>query len=248
MLRATLLRSCRRLERIFLVAASRSRPAAADFACLHASAAPMKIYTKTGDSGSSSLYSGERRAKSDAVFAALGDVDELNSAVGLAREYAAPLDPELASQLETIQSRLLDVGSAVATPIASSSDAKLQRTAFDGGATAALEGWIDAMTAQLPPLTSFILPSGGPAASFLHMARSVCRRAERAVVPLAAGGATDEAVAVYLNRLSDYLFTAARHAVSQSRQPVARPIRVRQAAGMLDAVLPPGAAAALAAP
>lgn len=176
----------------------------------------MKIYTKTGDAGESSLYSGERRVKDDAVFAALGDVDELNSVVGVAREYAAGLDPALAAQLEAVQSRLLDVGSAVATPLSSSTVKKLQRVAFDPGATAQLESWIDGWDAELQPLTLFILPSGGPGASFLHMARSVCRRAERAVVPLARGGGTDEAVAVFLNRLSDYLFTAARIAAKRA--------------------------------
>lgn len=179
----------------------------------------MKVYTKTGDKGTSSLYSGERREKDDAVFAALGDVDELNSVVGVAREYAASLDPKLATQLEIIQSRLLDVGSAVATPIPSSNDKKLQRVAFDASATDHLEKWIDDYTADLPALTQFILPSGGPASSFLHMARSVCRRAERSVVPLARDGSTETSVAVYLNRLSDYLFTAARHAAQKAGEP-----------------------------
>ena len=175
----------------------------------------MKIYTKTGDKGSSSLYSGARRDKDDAVFAALGDVDELNSVMGVAREYAAPLDPTLATQLEIIQSRLLDVGSAVATPIPTSHDTKLKRVAFDAASLEVVEKWIDEWTAELPPLTQFILPSGGAASSFLHMARSVCRRAERSVVPLARDGSTDETVAVYLNRLSDYLFTAARIAAKK---------------------------------
>lgn len=179
----------------------------------------MKIYTKTGDTGTSSLYSGERRQKDDAVFAALGDVDELNSAVGVGREYAAPLDPLLAQQLEVVQSRLLDVGSAVATPVPSSSEKKLQRVAFDGAHAEQLEVWIDEWSAQLPPLTNFILPSGGPAASFLHMARSICRRAERSVVPLSRQGMTDQEVAVYLNRLSDYLFTVARIAAQKAGQP-----------------------------
>ena len=179
----------------------------------------MKIYTKTGDKGSSSLYSGERREKDDLVFAALGDVDELNSVVGVAREYAASLDETLGGQLEIIQSRLLDIGSAVATPIPSSNDSKLQRVAIDPSATAHLEKWIDEWTLELPALTQFILPSGGPAASFLHMSRSVCRRAERSVVPLARAGSTDEAVAVYLNRLSDYFFTVARVAAKKAGKP-----------------------------
>jgi ATP:cob(I)alamin adenosyltransferase len=179
----------------------------------------MKIYTKTGDKGSSSLYSGERRGKDDTVFAALGDVDELNSVIGVAREYTTSIDATLGEQLEIIQSRLLDIGSAVATPIPSSNDSKLQRVAFDPTATSHLEEWIDAWTSELPALTQFILPSGGPAASFLHMSRSVCRRAERSVIPLARAGSTDEAVAVYLNRLSDYLFTVARVAAKKAGKP-----------------------------
>ncbi|KAL4427432.1 hypothetical protein ABPG77_000721 [Micractinium sp. CCAP 211/92] len=183
------------------------------------SAALMKIYTKTGDAGASSLYSGERRSKDDAVFAALGDVDEVNSMLGLAREHARSLDPSLAAQLEAIQSRLLDVGSAVATPLHSSSEHKLQRVAFCASHTEQLERWIDEMSAQLPPLTQFILPSGGLAAATLHVSRSVCRRAERAVVPLVRSEATDAAVGVYLNRLSDYLFTAARYAALKAGEP-----------------------------
>uniref|UniRef100_A0A1D2A1B6 Corrinoid adenosyltransferase MMAB n=1 Tax=Auxenochlorella protothecoides TaxID=3075 RepID=A0A1D2A1B6_AUXPR len=177
----------------------------------HSTGISMKIYTKTGDKGTSSLYTGERRAKDDATFAALGDVDELNSAIGVAGEHVRGLDPSMA-----LQSRLLDVGSAVATPLASASEAKLRRAAFDPAHTPLLEAWIDEASAELPPLTNFILPSGGHAAAALHLARSVCRRAERAVVPLVGAGATDEAVGVYLNRLSDYLFTAARLAAKRA--------------------------------
>ena len=144
----------------------------------------MKIYTKTGDKGTSSLYNGERRHKTDGAFEALGDVDELNSLCGVAREFLLLLDTERseqvtcividlkpsalaghhllvpASQLESIQSRLLDVGSAVATPLENSSDGKLKRTLFDTSATSLLETWIDAMDKELPALTNFILPSG----------------------------------------------------------------------------------------
>ncbi|EFN59559.1 hypothetical protein CHLNCDRAFT_49309 [Chlorella variabilis] len=181
----------------------------------------MKIYTKTGDGGASSLYSGERRPKDDAVFAALGDVDEVNSTLGLAREHARQLAGamRLAQQLEVIQSRLFDVGSAVATPRPTSSDHKLQRVAFSEAHAAQLERWIDEMMEELPPLTQFILPSGGLAAAALHMSRSVCRRAERAVVPLVRDQATEAAVAIYLNRLSDYLFTAARYAALKAGEP-----------------------------
>eukprot|EP00887_Chlorella_sp_A99_P003214 scaffold9.g3214.t1 len=182
----------------------------------------MKIYTRTGDTGTSSLYTGERRGKDDAVFAALGDVDELNSAVGVAREACRTLDAGLAAQLESIQSRLLDVGSAVATPRTSPAAAghKLHRTEFAGAAhVAQLEAWIDGMTEQLSPLSQFILPGGGQASAFLHLARTVCRRAERSVVPLVSAGAAEPAVVMYLNRLSDYLFTAARFAALRAGEP-----------------------------
>lgn len=179
----------------------------------------MKVYTKTGDKGTSSLYNGERRHKTDGAFQALGDVDELNSLCGVAREYMRTLETERSEQLKTIQSRLLDVGSAVATPLENSSNGKLQRTSFDEGATADLERWIDAMDEELPPLTNFILPSGGHAASFLHLARAVCRRAERSVTHLVSTGACEASVAIFLNRLSDYLFTVARVASRLDGQP-----------------------------
>eukprot|EP00877_Chromochloris_zofingiensis_P006750 jgi/Chrzof1/2328/Cz11g11050.t1 len=181
-----------------------------------ASAAPkskFRIYTKTGDKGTSGLYNGQRLPKDDVTFQALGDVDELNSVVGVAREFC--VDDQLQQQLEVIQSRLLDVGSAIATPVDKSPEYKLQRVAFDVQATSKLESWIDEMDEVLPPLRNFILPSGGKAASFLHMARSVCRRAERSVVPLVRDEVVDAQVAIYLNRLSDYLFTAARLAAQK---------------------------------
>lgn len=174
-----------------------------------------KVYTRTGDAGSSSLYNGERRAKDDAAFAALGDVDELNSALGAAREFCLEsAHGALPSRLAELQSRLLDVGSAVATPLGASSDAKRRRGAFSGAAaaTARLEAWIDEMDAELPPLRNFILPSGGRAAALLHVARAVCRRAERAAAPLVREGQLDGGVLAFLNRLSDFLFQAARWA------------------------------------
>ncbi|KAK9807148.1 hypothetical protein WJX73_000332 [Symbiochloris irregularis] len=182
----------------------------------------MRIYTKTGDDGTSSLYTGERRPKSDVTFQALGDVDELNSALGVARAAFALEKAEQSSfqehqeQLESIQSRLLDAGSAIATPQDSASEAQLSRAAFDTSSASELEEWLDHWQEQLPPLTNFILPSGGSAACALHMARTICRRAERSVMPLASSGATDKAVGVYLNRLSDYLFVLARAVAQQS--------------------------------
>ncbi|PNW87885.1 hypothetical protein CHLRE_01g005850v5 [Chlamydomonas reinhardtii] len=171
----------------------------------------MKIYTRSGDAGQASLFNGERLYKDDDVFQALGDVDELNSALGVASAFIT--NTKMLEQLETIQSRLIDVGSAVATPLPTSDEDKLQRTHFAGKEhTEQLEAWIDAMDEDLPKLTKFILPSGGQAAACLHHARSVCRRAERSVVVLSRRQAVSSEVNMYVNRLSDYLFTAARHA------------------------------------
>ena len=179
-----------------------------------------KIYTKTGDQGTSSLYTGERREKDDRVFEALGDTDELNSVIGVAREYCEQLPNmgELCSQLEIIQSRLLDVGSAVATPLDKATEKKVQRAAFPEGLVNDIESWIDAFDEQLPPLRNFILPSGGEAASFLHMARTICRRAERKIVPLIREDMLQEEVGQYMNRLSDYLFTVARIAAKAANK------------------------------
>jgi len=179
---------------------------------MDSTAGRFKVYTKTGDKGTSSLYNGERRDKDDAVFETLGDVDELNSAVGAAREFCSGNYPPLILQLEEVQSRLLDVGSAVATPALTSSSGKLERTRFDAEATEKLEGWIDRMDEELPPLKNFILPSGGKCGALLHVARSVCRRAERRTSALVKRELLEDTVSIYLNRLSDYLFTAARYA------------------------------------
>ncbi|POM80334.1 ATP:cob(I)alamin adenosyltransferase, partial [Phytophthora palmivora] len=175
----------------------------------------MKVYTKTGDKGTSQLFSGERRPKNDAVFQALGDTDELNAQIGVAVEQARlAANASLPPQLEQIQSRLFDLGACVATPLTSASETKQRRTGvFDEANVTQLEHWIDAMDAELPPLKCFILPSGGGLAStHLHVARAVCRRAERSVVPLVAAGDVDGVVQRYLNRLSDFLFVSARYA------------------------------------
>ena len=173
----------------------------------------FKVYTKTGDKGTSSLYSGERASKDDRIFAALGDTDELNAHIGVAREHCqSSAIPGLDVQLAEIQSRLLDLGSSIATPLPSASASKIRRVHFAEDNTERLESWIDAMDEELPPLRNFILPSGGLSAAHLHVARTVCRRAERSVVPLVREETTERSVHVYLNRLSDYLFTAARYA------------------------------------
>lgn len=184
----------------------------------------FKIYTRTGDAGSSSLFNGERRPKDHLIFCALGDTDELNAAIGLARAHvhveaaaAAPLAP-LLPQLDAVQSRLLDMGSAIATPRTNSSAKHLERTAFEGSPEE-LERWMDAMDETLPPLRNFILPSGGVASASLHVARAVCRRAERSAVPLVAADECDANVATFLNRLSDYLFVAARFTAAGAGYP-----------------------------
>lgn len=123
----------------------------------------VRVYTRTGDKGTSSLYTGERRAKDDAVFEALGDVDELNAHVGMARELATDSlrgsgVESLISRLAQIQSRLLDAGSAIATPPDSCTPEQLARVAFPGEITRSLEQWIDEMDSELPPLRNFILP------------------------------------------------------------------------------------------
>lgn len=181
----------------------------------------FKIYTKTGDKGASSLFNGERRAKTDPFFAALGDVDEVNACIGLASAHCLGAQEKvsadiLMNQLSEIQSRLLDVGSAVATPLESSSDRKIAITQFAQEHSDQLEKWIDEMDTELPALTTFILPSGGHTSAQLHVARAVCRRAERAIVALE--DAVPKSVRVYMNRLSDYLFTAARFAAMEEGQ------------------------------
>lgn len=194
--------------------------------CFYAPARGMKIYTRTGDQGSTSLFNGERRLKSEATFEALGHADELSAAIGLAAAHcdqlgpnAAELQSSLLPQLSVVQSRLLDVGSAIATPLERSSPAQLERARYATADedTAALEQWIDTMDERLPPLKSFILPGGGTVGASLHLARAICRRTERAVVPIVDAGECERGVAVYLNRLSDYLFTAARFAALVTR-------------------------------
>lgn len=173
------------------------------------------VYTKTGDKGASSLFTGERRRKSDRVFDVLGTVDELNSFVGVAKEYLRPQQPSssqvlVMSQLVHIQDRLLDVGSIVATPSLSGSS-----TYHPEMWTVDLERVIDELDAALTTLQSFILPGGSIPSAHLHVCRSTCRRAEREVVALlersgSAYGPQLESACVYLNRLSDFFFVAAR--------------------------------------
>lgn len=213
----------------------------------------ISVYTRTGDGGQSSLFSGERRHKDDPIFEALGAVDELNAAVGMACAHceamasgahatgsaAPPPGPEglgwLLPQLSQVQARLLDVGSAVATPQPTSTSKRLERVRFDGaGEAATLESYIDAMEAHLPPLTVFILPGGGAPSASLHVARAICRRAERSVFALVRRGECDAGAAIYLNRLSDYFFVAARFAAASAEYPEVRRERRKGAKGEAD--------------
>jgi len=164
----------------------------------------VKIYTRTGDAGETSLFGGARVPKSDARIEAYGTVDELNSFLGVARATwsASPIDAQLAAA----QSDLFEIGAHLASPGTS------RFPGVDVARIEELEHGIDAMEAELAPLKSFILPGGSLAASQLHIARVVCRRAERLVVALGDESAATKSSIAYLNRLSDYLFVAARFA------------------------------------
>ncbi len=172
----------------------------------------MPIYTKTGDKGETSLFSGQRIPKDDSFMHALGTIDECSSAIGL----ALALLPEEASfsparsQLISIQHALFDLGAAVATPRNRSSKEKVSKTRFGNEGVELLEKWIDEMDETLPKLKTFILPGGHPGAAALHLARNMCRRAERHAIPLHHHAAIDDNVIIYLNRLSDYLFVLTR--------------------------------------
>jgi len=170
----------------------------------------MKVYTRGGDAGETSLFGGQRVRKDSSRVQAYGEVDELNAVLGLARCELSGAD-DLDTQLARIQSSLFDLGSELATPDPESRERKGKPAprVSDGDADE-LERWIDALDLELEPLTRFVLPGGTRAAAWLHLARTVCRRAERSVIALAALEPLRPVPVKYLNRLSDYLFTAAR--------------------------------------
>ncbi|MBZ0292395.1 MAG: cob(I)yrinic acid a,c-diamide adenosyltransferase [Anaerolineae bacterium] len=163
----------------------------------------MKIYTRTGDDGTTALFSGGRVSKTHLRVEAYGTVDELNSVIGVVRTY----HPHAESWLVDVQNQLFYVGTDLATPL-STHNTKVTRIGEDY--VIWLEEHIDEMTAELPTLANFILPGGVAAAAYLHVARTVCRRAERLTVALASQEPVNEALVSYLNRLSDFLFTLAR--------------------------------------
>ena len=169
----------------------------------------MKIYTRSGDGGETSLAGGRRVAKDDARVCAYGDVDEANAAVGLAR--VTPPTDLAAETLAAIQRDLFAIGGALASPEPGRmSGAQRSKLVLGPERITALEQAIDQADTELAPLKAFVLPSGSPKAAALHLARTICRRAERSTVHLARQEAVSPEVLVYLNRLSDLLFTLAR--------------------------------------
>jgi cob(I)alamin adenosyltransferase len=179
----------------------------------------MRIYTKTGDTGDTGLFGGGRVGKDHARVAAYGDVDELNAALGVACSQS----PDFATALlEQIQRDLFAIGAELAAP----EPAKLAKTLaghpIGEPDVTRLERAIDAHEEALPPLREFILPGGAPKAAALHLARTVCRRAERAVVALGRDAQVSPFILQYLNRLSDLLFVLARAANAQSGRPDVR--------------------------
>jgi len=169
----------------------------------------MKVYTKTGDSGKTALLGGTRVSKGHARIEAYGSVDELNSWLGVLADHSADARKEL---LTTIQRRLFTVGSELA---ADPAKPRLKVPHITEADIELLEQAIDAMEASLPPLKAFVLPGGHPVAAFAHVARTVCRRAERCIVVLAEQEEIPVQVLPYINRLSDFLFVLSRAIVHE---------------------------------
>jgi len=177
-----------------------------------------RIYTRTGDDGTTALGSGERRKKYDLRIAAYGTVDELNAALGLARLHARE-EPAVEAVLARVQNDLFDLGADLCSPDKGKGPGG-ERLTVTEAQVSRLEGEIDALNAELSPLRSFVLPGGTPAAAHLHLARTVCRRAERLIVELAERESVSTSVLKYVNRLSDLLFVAARYANGRGAQDV----------------------------
>ena len=173
----------------------------------------MKIYTKTGDKGETGLFGGTRVSKNDPRVEAYGDVDELNCAIGVARSELTHGHAGLDEALARVQDECFVVGALLATPEGKSKGMSLSKDAIKR-----LENEIDAWDRDLEPLKAFILPGGAAAGSRLHLARAICRRAERKAVALSKVEKVSPDVIVYLNRLSDWLFTTARWANLRSNR------------------------------
>lgn len=173
-----------------------------------------KIYTRTGDDGTTGLVNGPRRSKADLRVEAYGSIDQTNAAIGLARVETVG---ELDRMLEEIQNDLFDLGADLATPQQSNDKADLRVLSTQ---TKRLENDIDRLNEKLAPLKSFVLPGGSKASAYLHLARTVARRAERVIVSLSAQEKVNKDALVYINRLSDFLFVAARYANDCGRNDV----------------------------
>ncbi len=174
---------------------------------------PSKIYTRTGDNGSTGLRDGSRTAKDDPRIEAIGAVDELNSAIGLLLTETLPND--IRASLTDVQHALFELGGELSTPHPAPSTVTQQQTA-------ALEQAIDRLNADLPPLEEFVLPGGARGAAICHLTRAICRRAERRVCALSRKNPVSEANLRYLNRLSDLLFVIARNLNQTSGMPDVR--------------------------
>lgn len=174
----------------------------------------MKIYTRTGDLGSTGLMGGKRASKADLRFHSIGTVDELNACLGVILAGKS-LPKDLRKQLTEIQHLLFRVGADLATPIGG----KTTIERIEIGSAKRLEEWIDAMETLLSPLKQFILPGGSMSGALLHQARTICRRAERWLVALSAKEQLTTAMLPTINRLSDYLFVAARYANRKNGVP-----------------------------
>ncbi|HEX8028922.1 MAG TPA: cob(I)yrinic acid a,c-diamide adenosyltransferase [Vicinamibacterales bacterium] len=168
----------------------------------------MKIYTKTGDAGDTSLFDGTRVSKTDLRVVAYGDVDELQACIGVAR--AAGLPADLDEMCVSLQRDLFALGARLADP-SHKIARRVEKIIINDDSVTRLEGWIDRLDTEIPPLRHFILSDGGPGGASLHLARTVCRRAERSML-LLGKDAVEPVVITYINRLSDLLFTMARAA------------------------------------
>jgi cob(I)alamin adenosyltransferase len=177
----------------------------------------MRIYTRTGDRGETGLFTGTRVSKSDVRVEAYGTVDELNSMLGWAHAHVS--DVPLSEEIRAIQSDLLFAGADLAAPRPESRNEEDRSTRMDEERVSRLEARIDALETETSPLSGFILPGGDPAAGALQVCRTICRRAERRVVALAAVEDVSPTVLTYLNRLSDLLFVMARWVNAQHGVP-----------------------------
>jgi cob(I)alamin adenosyltransferase len=182
----------------------------------------MKIYTKTGDRGTSSLFNGERVSKADIHYSLLGDVDELSANIGLCIDFGretgdALIKEDIIERASLVQGWLIDVGALIATP-AQSSTGKIKRLPTDKvkGYVSTIEEWIDDTDSQLPQLTTFIHPTGNLTCSQMHIARAVCRRVERCLINFMEQKGCEsllekDDIMTFFNRLSDWMFVAARY-------------------------------------